>query len=215
MCKRLKHSCANESHLFASFPFKALSIGGNERLQTHFHVLSLNNKRNETTDSSSSVRKLGLRKQASIQLTSCFRDNFNGTTAMKVLLPHTRTDIHIQNALGFTLWVVLRHHSLLFRHQFIPVWFGQSNPGTAFIYKHHNTHKYIKYKPPHHSPEGNAHTRPCLRGRWILWTQRLAKGYETGNSPPQTTPKCQPSIRHLDINRFTAPLRVASRQTNA
>lgn len=45
MCKRLKHSCANESHLFISSLFKAFSIGGNERLQTHFHVLSLSNKK--------------------------------------------------------------------------------------------------------------------------------------------------------------------------
>lgn len=48
MCKRLKHSCANESHLFIPFLFKAFSIGGNERLQTHFHVLSFSNKKIKT-----------------------------------------------------------------------------------------------------------------------------------------------------------------------
>lgn len=37
-CKRWKHSCANESHLLLPLPFKALAMGGNERVQTHFHV---------------------------------------------------------------------------------------------------------------------------------------------------------------------------------
>lgn len=105
MCKRFKHSCANESHLFISFLFKAFSIGGNERLQTHFHVLSLSNKKpnqNKTTDLSS-VSKLVLRKQDSFQLANCFRANFNCTTDVKVALPHTRILTHVKNTLILTV----------------------------------------------------------------------------------------------------------------